>query len=125
MALDTSILVQIFRNDGVIREKVRNIRKIFIPAVVVGEMKVGFYGTYYPESVKTEFDEFLERSAVINCDSAVADVYGRTLVYLRKNGCMIPKNDIWIAACCIVTGVPIATRDRHFQNIPELTAEMW
>jgi tRNA(fMet)-specific endonuclease VapC len=125
LALDTSILVQVFRNDVLIREKVRNIMRIFIPVTVVGEMNVGFYGTYYPEPVKTEFDEFLSRAAIINCDSSAADVYGRTVVSLRKKGSMIPKNDIWIAACCIVADVPLATRDPHFQRVSELRVEMW
>jgi predicted nucleic acid-binding protein len=33
----------------------------------------------------------------------------------------IPPNDLWIAAECVSIGLPLVTRDRDFDHIPQLS----
>jgi predicted nucleic acid-binding protein len=67
----------------------------------------------------------MQCTEIIDCTTDVAEHYAKLKIELQSRGAMIPINDIWIAACCIAAGQPIATRDAHFQRIPDLTVEMW
>ena len=40
---------------------------------------------------------------------------------LKDKGTPIPENDIWIAATCMIYEIPLATNDKHFNNIIGLT----
>ena len=38
---------------------------------------------------------------------------------------MIPENDIWIGASCLVHDLTLATRDAHFESIEGLRITDW
>jgi len=40
-------------------------------------------------------------------------------------GAPIPENDLWIAAAVPEHGLPLATRDAHFNRVPGLTVPEW
>ena len=86
---------------------------------------VGFFHTAPPDRVRADFEEFLAQTKILDCSRSVADKYGEIFANLQQRGAIVPVNDIWIAASCIVAGVPLATRDIHFQRIPELLFEIW
>ena len=44
---------------------------------------------------------------------------------LKKVGHPIPENDIWVAATCLEVGVPLLTRDGHFDYIHGLEVINW
>jgi len=44
---------------------------------------------------------------------------------LRLKGRPIPENDIWIAAVALQHGLPLATRDDHFNEVDGLRVENW
>jgi len=125
IALDTSVVIQIFDNDPDVRKRFVNIETVWMPVPVIAEIAVGFSDTNPHNSQKSDFEQFVSSMKVIDCTSEVALKYGEIHRYLRSKGAMIPINDIWIAACCITAGKPLATRDTHFQRIPDLTVEMW
>jgi tRNA(fMet)-specific endonuclease VapC len=125
IALDTNILVQYLRNDSGIIRRLEDVSGISIPFFVIGEMMVGFYYTAPPEAARKDFESFLSDVKILECNRSVADKYGEIFAALRRNGTMIPVNDIWIAACCIVADLPLATRDTHFQRVSSLRVEMW
>lgn len=125
IALDTSVVIQIFDNDPVVKERFRNVETVWMPVPVIAEIAVGFSDTGPLPSQQSDFEIFLSSMKVIECTSDVAMKYGAIHRFLRSKGSMIPINDIWIAACCIVSGKPLATRDAHFQKVPGLSVEMW
>ena len=125
IALDTSIVVQAFRNDLSIKSRIRKMDHIWLPVPVVGEMMIGFFMTQYPSPLQEKFERFVTRATIIDCDRSVADKYGELVATLRGKGSMIPVNDVWIAACCIVHNKSLVTRDEHFQRVPDLNVEMW
>ena len=125
IALDTSVLIPYLRNDSGINQRLEDIDSISIPLFVIGEIMVGFYYTIPPDAVRRDFESFLSHANILECNRNVADKYGAIFANLRGKGALIPANDIWIAACCIVAGKPLATRDAHFQRVPDLTVEMW
>jgi hypothetical protein len=47
--------------------------------------------------------------------------YATMDVDLRNRGCVIPMNDIWIAALVLQHGLTLYTRDKHFDPIPMMS----
>ncbi|MEW5945354.1 MAG: PIN domain-containing protein [bacterium] len=125
IALDTSVLVPYFRNDSGIVSRLENIDIISIPFFVIGEMMIGFSYTVPSDKARREFEAFLTHANILVCNRNVADEYGEIFADLNRKGYLIPTNDIWIAACCLAAGVPLATRDNHFLRISNLRIEMW
>jgi len=125
IALDTSIVIPIFDNDPVLRRRFADIETAWIPVPVIAEIAVGFSDASPHPSQQSEFELFLSSLKVLECTSNVAMRYGTIHRLLRGKGSMIPINDIWIAACCLEAGLPLATRDNHFLRIPDLKIEMW
>ena len=125
IALDTSVVIQIFDNDPVVKRHFRNVETVWMPVPVIAEIAVGFSDTSPHPSQQSDFEIFISLMKIIDCTSDVAMKYGAIRRFLRSKGSMIPINDIWIAACCIVAGKPLATLDEHFLRVPDLTVEMW
>ena len=56
-------------------------------------------------------------------DTSVA--YAALRVVLKRSGRPIPANDAWIAALALQHGLPVLSRDRHFDAVPNLTRTAW
>jgi predicted nucleic acid-binding protein len=57
---------------------------------------------------------------VLPYDRAVAVTWGRLQDRAQLRGRPRPVNDWWIAACCIVHGLPLATlNDKDFEDFAE------
>jgi predicted nucleic acid-binding protein len=54
-------------------------------------------------------DYWLSRIAVLPGDEALAATWGRLSAAAIRRGRPRPVNDIWIAACCLTHGIPLAT----------------
>lgn len=125
IALDTSVVIQIFDDDPVVKKRFDDVEITWMPVPVIGEIAVGFSDSSPYPSQRSDFETFLASMKIIECTLDVGLKYGAIHRHLRRNGAMIPINDIWIAACCLVAGLPLATRDPHFQRVPDLRVEMW
>jgi tRNA(fMet)-specific endonuclease VapC len=53
-------------------------------------------------------------------DERTAEFYCLILDQLKNNGTPIPTNDIWNAAVAFQQGMPIYTKDQHFNKIKGL-----
>lgn len=69
--------------------------------------------------------EFITSTKVLNCDSNTALEYAIIKNQLRKRGCPIPENDIWIAALAKQYNIALATRDKHFKEIKDVNVQTW
>jgi len=47
--------------------------------------------------------------AVLQYDEAVATTWGQLQADAQRRGRPRPQNDTWIAACCLVDNLPLAT----------------
>ena len=127
IALDTNILIDHFNASPRVDELLGSFDCLHIPVPVIAEMEYGYQLLKKSDPKKKIFDEFLNRKdiKIIVCDREAAKRFAEIKRELKNKGAMIPINDIWIAACCITSGLSLATRDSHFQRIPELKAEIW
>ena len=49
-----------------------------------------------------------------------ADRFGRIAAALRVKSTPIPTNDLWIAALCVQHDLTLASRDAHFEQLPQI-----
>jgi predicted nucleic acid-binding protein len=58
---------------------------------------------------REELTTWLSRIAVLPGDEAVAGTWGRLSAAAIRRGRPRPVNDMWVAACCLTHGIPLAT----------------
>ena len=123
--LDTSVVIRHFRDANALTGKLDGYEELFLPQVALAELYAGAYRSAHPEKNLRQIARFLEAVNVLLPDGSTPEVYGRISAQLAGAGTPIPQNDIWIAAIALQTGLPLATADRHFQNVIGLTVLQW
>lgn len=80
-----------------------------ITFVTLGELtKWTLVRRWGPRSVAT-MQTFLAGLVVLPYDQRVATRWGELQAFAQLRGRPRPANDTWIAACCLVRGLPLAT----------------
>jgi predicted nucleic acid-binding protein len=125
LALDTNRLTDLFKGDGELAERLGTSEEVWIPFVVLGEIKAGFLGGAQQRSNELLLNRLLgkETVGVLVPGPETAEQYARLFVQLKRAGTPIPDNDLWIAALVIEHNLVLITRDRHFESIPQLMRE--
>ena len=123
--LDTNIVIAIFADEAVVRQKLATAREVFVPSVVLGELYYGAQKSARVASNVARVDEFAANSIVLVCDVDTARHYGQIKRDLRAKGQPIPENDVWIAAVAKQYQLTLVTRDGHFNNVDGLLIEVW
>lgn len=110
------------RGDEAVVELVETADWIGLPAVVIGELHVGFLAGRVRQRNLEELERFLAHPVVeeIPVDREVARLYGEVVSALRKRGTQIPTNDVWVAATCARAGAPLITYDAHFREVERI-----
>jgi len=95
---------------------------ILIPSIVVGELMYGFMHGSRQRFNERKLQQFIKRLKVdiIDVNVDVARKYALIYRSLQKKGTKIPINDVWIAACCMVAGGTLITRDKHFEFVDQI-----
>ena len=122
VALDTNRLTDLFQGDSELAELLATCEEVWIPLVVLAEIKAGFYG-----GSKRQRNEILLRKLLMKATVKVlfpgretAEHYAHLFVQLKRAGTPVPDNDLWIAALALEHDLALITRDRHFERIPQL-----
>ena len=123
--LDTNIVIAIFADETVVRQKLAEAGEVFVPSVVLGELYYGARKSARVSSNVTRVDEFAANNIVLVCDVETARQYGQIKDELRAKGRPIPENDIWIAAVAKQYQLTLVTRDGHFNGVDGLLIEVW
>jgi len=119
--LDTSVVVRHFRDGGVFTSKLAEYEELYLPQVALAELYAGAFRSAYPEKNLQQITRFLEAVDVLLPDESTPEIYGQISAHLARAGTPIPQNDIWIAAIALQSSLPLATSDRHFENVAGLT----
>jgi tRNA(fMet)-specific endonuclease VapC len=123
--LDTNIIAALLKGESSIANHIDESDDVYIPVIVIGEL---YYGAEYSTQVSKNTANVVELSEaydLLSVDVDTAHYYGTIKAKLRKQGTPIPENDIWIAAIAIQHQLTLITRDKHFDNIEDLTLEYW
>jgi len=122
VALDTNRLTDLLTGDAALAERLGACDAVWIPLVVLAEMKAGFYGGTQQQRNEALLQKFLAKPTVevLLPGRHTVEHYARLFVQLKRTGSPIPDNDLWIAALVLEHDLLLITRDRHFQRIPQL-----
>ena len=126
MLLDTNAVIGILAKDADLLHFLRQFRSLLIPSMALGELYFGAYKSQRQENNLLAIEDFLRGGAVVlACDAETARHYGAIRDELRRQGRPIPVNDMWIAAVARQRGLPLVSRDAHFDVVPGLTRRAW
>jgi predicted nucleic acid-binding protein len=121
-ALDTNRLTDLFKGDERLSEWLETCDEVWIPLIVLAEIKAGFLGGAQQRSNQILLGRLLSKATVqvLLPGRETAEQYARLFVQLKRAGTPIPDNDLWIAALALEHDLTLVTRDQHFEYIPQL-----
>lgn len=122
IALDTNRYVDFCKGAERAVEILRLAEEIWLPFIVVAELRAGFHVGSQGEENEKNLVRFLNtpRVEVLFADDQTTHHYARLFFQLRKQGTPIPTNDLWIAALVSQHDLILFDRDQHFDHLPHL-----
>jgi predicted nucleic acid-binding protein len=123
LALDTNRYIDPCRGDAAVVETVELADEVWLPFIVVAQLRAGFAAGSQGARNEAVLRRFLLKSgvAILYADDQTAHHYACIYRQLRKQGTPIPTNDMWIAALMLQHSMALLARDAHFDHLPQLT----
>jgi tRNA(fMet)-specific endonuclease VapC len=122
LALDTNRYADLCRGDVGVAQAVELADEVWLPFIVLGELRAGFaVGSQGPRN-EAVLRRFLMKPGVgvLYADEQTTHHYGAVYRQLRKQGTPIRTNDMWIAALVLQHSLALCARDAHFDALPQL-----
>jgi tRNA(fMet)-specific endonuclease VapC len=119
--LDTSILINYLRRKPGF-EILRTVRELYLPAMVLAEIQVGWMRLAVPpEAQKQRFEDLASAMFFLPIQRNTVALYIEIRRHLESLNAIIPENDLWIAATAREHELPLLTSDAHFRRVPNLS----
>lgn len=125
MILDTNALSAFVDGEAGVGDLVRHAGRVAVPVVVLGEFLYGISRSRHRRHYEDWLAAHLPGFEVFRVTEETAAVYARVRGGLRRAGRPIPANDLWIAALALQHGMPVVSRDGHFDVVPGLARRPW
>jgi predicted nucleic acid-binding protein len=111
-----------WRRFGLWEALILQAEEVIIPAIVLGELRVGFLRGNQANKNEAKLKAFLQSPVVRVCEvgEATSHYFASFKHELLGRGRGIPENDVWIAACCFEVGATLLTSDKHFEYLPQV-----
>jgi len=122
IALDTNRYVDLCKGLAPTVDLVASADAVFLPFVVVGELRAGFaLGRRGAENERV-LRRFLQKAGVhlLLADDQTTFHYASVFRHLRERGTPVPTNDMWIASLVLEHNLVLHARDEHFDRLPQL-----
>jgi len=125
LLLDTNRYRDLCDGDSETLETIQQADTIHIPFVVLAELRSGFLCGTMARKNEQHLTRFLNSNRVktLYADESTTHHFAQVFAQLRLQGTPIPINDIWIAALAIQHGLLLFSRDKHFDNLPQVARE--
>ena len=122
VALDTNRYVDFCRNQKDAVTILEYAANIFLPFVVLAELRAGFaVGSKGSENERTLRRFLMEDGvSILFPDEQTTHHYANVYRQLRNQGTPIPTNDMWIAALVLQHDLALCARDEHFDHLAQL-----
>ena len=122
LALDTNRYADLCRGDAFVIEMVEQADEVWLPFIVIGELRAGFAAGSQEARNEATLRRFLLKPgvAVLYADGQTTHHYANVYRQLRKQGTPIPTNDMWIAALVLQNDLLLCARDAHFDALAQL-----
>ncbi len=96
-----------------------------LPLIVVGEYRYGLLRSRQGRLLGELLDTLVRESIVLAIELETTAAYAAVRDGLRRRGTPIPENDVWIAALARQHGLPVVSRDEHFDRVRGITRQSW
>jgi tRNA(fMet)-specific endonuclease VapC len=122
LALDTNAYSALARGEPRAVALVQAARHVYLPFVVLAELRAGFAAGTLGRRNEALLARFLgsSRVTVAYADEQTTHHYAGVFAQLRRQGTPIPTNDIWIAAVVLQHDLVLSTGDAHFAHLPQI-----
>lgn len=117
MILDTNALSALADDDSSVIEVLARADEVAIPVIALGEYRHGIAQSRNRSSYESWLTGLLEDCMVLDIQEPTTRYYAEIVAELKRKGKPIPINDIWIAALCRQHGLPLLSRDQHFDFV--------
>jgi tRNA(fMet)-specific endonuclease VapC len=123
LALDINRYTDLCRGNASVVEKVELADEVWLPFIVLGELRAGFVAGSQGPRNEAVLRRFLLKPGVdvLYADEQTTHHYAALYRQLRKQGTPIPTSDMWIAALVLQHSLVLFARDTHFDALPQLT----
>ncbi|MHB8500794.1 MAG: PIN domain-containing protein [Candidatus Acidiferrales bacterium] len=125
MILDTNALSAAAEEHSGITEILAGPQQLALPVVVLGEFRYGIAQSRHRARYRRWLDGLITDCIVLDVTEQTTHHYAAINVELRQAGKPIPTNDLWIAALCRQHGLPLLSRDRHFDVVTGIRRLDW
>jgi tRNA(fMet)-specific endonuclease VapC len=116
---DTSAVARLIREDPSVLPFF-TAKKFAITYVTLAELSVGAMIAPRSPDAWLRMLRTLAKVQTLTASRMTSLHYALIHDHLKRQGQMIPINDIWIAAVCLEHNLPLLARDEHFSRIPNL-----
>ena len=120
MILDTNALSAWADGDTAIQAPLVMADRLVVPVVVLGEFLFGIRQSRRRGAYTEWLRRRLPSTEIVGIGSATAGRYAEVRLELKRVGRPIPANDLWIAALARQHGLPVLSRDAHFDAVRNL-----
>ena len=126
LCLDTSAYSHLLRGHSAASDAIREARRVLVPAIVIGELRLGFRRGHRAAENEKHLERFLAEPVVeiADVDESAASHYADIAVELRRAGTPVSMNDIWIAAVAAREGATVLTYDADFARIRRVASQI-
>lgn len=125
MILDTNALSAAAEKDLGVIGILGGAAQLALPVIVIGEYRYGIARSRHKARYQLWLDGLIADCTVLDISEQTTRHYADVAVELTQSGKPIPTNDLWIAALCRQHGLPLLSRDRHFDVVPGLQRLVW
>ncbi|MEO8216325.1 MAG: type II toxin-antitoxin system VapC family toxin [Acidobacteriota bacterium] len=125
MILDTNAISALLAGDERIAGILDSERRHHLPVIAIGEYRYGLARSKHRVRIQQLLNLLIEGSIVLAVDDETTTHYAIVREALRVRGRPIPENDVWIAALAVQHGLPVVTRDTHFDEVVSLRRIEW
>ena len=125
MILDTNAVSALADRDTALLAILGEAERAVLSFVSVAEFRFGLLGSKKGELGTAFLEALTAAMPILYPDSQTMACYSQIADQLKRSGTSIPQNDMWTAALAMQTGMPVLSRDRHFDFVEEVERLEW
>ncbi len=125
MILDTNALSAWLDGNPEIGRKLAGAERVLLSAIALGEYRFGILFSRHRAEYEQRLALVEADLPVIGLESTTAVRYADIRKELKEAGTPIPWHDLWIAAQALQHGMPVLSRDTHFDRVRGISRVSW
>ncbi len=125
LLLDTNAVSAWADSDPDLFRRVPMDRLWLVSTISLGEYRYGLLNSIRRAALETWLEDFEAEETILTPDAQTARSYAYLRHAVTRDGRTIPYHDLWIAALAHQYGLPVVSRDRHFDSIPGIRRVAW